>query len=356
MSVYKESAAPGIHRNDGPPRLNSSRCGTDYTPAKSLNQSSSGMPPAITKKSGEKMNQELALRPKQNHVVIQDSHFSARQKEIIKNSICKGVSDEEFEIFLMACVKTQLDPFMHQIYAVKRKSKQADGQWRESMTIQTGIDGYRLIAERSERYAPGPEPTYVHDENGRLLSSTAYIKKQTADGTWHIVSASAYLEEYCQTFLDKNTGEKRPTGMWATMPRTMLAKCAEAQALRKSFPAEMSGVYTKEEMQQADIEDIAPPVSLERTYDLPVIIEDKPKLDARQVSELALILDECEDEYKAWVYAYVSKKFKTADLSGVTADMYERMKDAATKNMQKNYEKLSASSTLSAEELAEVAQ
>lgn len=182
-----------------------------------------------------------------------NAYFTPEQIKIIKNSICKGATDDEFEIFLMACVKTRLDPFMRQIYAVKRKTKKPDGNYGEVMTIQTGIDGYRLIAERTESYAPGPEPTYTYDEKGALLTATSYIKKLTKDGSWHTVSASAHIDEYMQTFNDKNTGEKKPSGMWANMPRTMLAKCAESQALRKAFPAEMSGIYTKEEMDQAEI-------------------------------------------------------------------------------------------------------
>ncbi|CAB4133819.1 bet_lambda, phage recombination protein Bet [uncultured Caudovirales phage] len=253
-------------------------------------------------------------------VAIQQQRFDQKQIDILKNSICKGVSNEEFEVFLMACQKTQLDPFMRQIYAVKRKAKKADGSWGETMTIQTGIDGYRLIAERTERYAPGPEPTYVI-EGGQLVSATSYIKKLTKDGTWHTVSASAYLDEYCQTFPDRQTGEKKPTGMWVNMPKTMLAKCAEAQALRKAFPAEMSGVYTKEEMQQADIEDITPKISLE------------------QASELQMILDECDDKYKVWVYDYIKKQYKTENLAELPLDIYDRMKAAAVKNMEQNYQK-----------------
>ena len=99
------------------------------------------------------MNKVLAIS---NHHEVQASHsnhFTQKQIDILKNSLYKGVSNEEFEIFLMACVKTQLDPFMRQIYAVKRKAKKPDGSWGEAMTIQTGIDGYRLIAERTGRYA-----------------------------------------------------------------------------------------------------------------------------------------------------------------------------------------------------------
>lgn len=260
------------------------------------------------------MNKVMALAHEEAHTPA--LHFNSKQIDILKNSICKGVSNEEFEIFLMACMKTQLDPFMRQIYAVKRKSKKPDGSWGETMTIQTGIDGYRLIAERTERYAPGPEPTYVYDANGNLISATSYIKKQTKDGTWHTVSASAYVDEYMQTFTDKATGEKRPTGMWVTMPKTMLAKCAEAQALRKAFPAEMSGVYTKEEMQQADQSEIIAKITLE------------------QAAELDMILGDCSEKYRNLVMASIKKLYNTTDISELPAEMYQRVKEAAVKNME----------------------
>jgi len=272
------------------------------------------------------MNKVQALATIDESHNIPAQSFTNKQIEILKNSICKGVSNEEFEIFLMACQKTQLDPFMRQIYAVKRKAKKPDGTWGETMTIQTGIDGYRLIAERTGCYAPGPEPTYTQDTQGNLLSASAYIKKQTRDGTWHTVSASAYADEFVQTYTDKSNGEKRPMGMWANMPRTMLAKCAEAQALRKAFPAEMSGVYTKEEMQQADPVDVTPKITLE------------------QASELAMILGDCDDKYKSWVYNYILKTYKTDNLSDLPADIYQRMKDAALKQMEDNYSRQTAES------------
>lgn len=298
------------HNQVSQPRQNLNSRGNNHIPAAVSNQHNS--------KTGDTGMNKIALINSQE-IARNPHHFSQNQIDILRNSICKGVSQDEFEVFLMACVKTQLDPFMKQIYAVKRKSKRPDGTWGESMTIQTGIDGYRLIAERTERYAPGPEPTYSYDNNGNLLSATAFIKKQTKDGTWHSVSASAYIDEYCQTFTDKATGEKKASGMWGNMPRTMLAKCAEAQALRKAFPAEMSGVYTKEEMQQADSIEITPKISLE------------------QAADLQMILDECDISYKNWVFEYIKKSYKTDNLCDLPADIFERMKTAAIKNMEQNH-------------------
>lgn len=309
--LTQTSAAPRRHQNDGPPRLNSSRCGDNHIAAGALKQRESAMnrPPM------------LAVQAEQ-YAVANKPHFNPQQVEILKNSICRGSSDDEFQVFLMACERTKLDPFMKQIYAIQRRSKKHDGSWGQSMTIQTSIDGYRLIAERTERYAPGPEPTYVH-EKGALISATAYIKKMTADGTWHVVSASAYMDEYCQ-----KTREGQPMGMWATMPRTMLAKCAESQALRKAFPAEMSGIYTKEEMQQADVEVVQRAPT--RVVEL---------ISTEQAAELEMILHECDEKYKTWVHDHLKKQYNANNLAEVPLEIYERMRIAAVKNMEQNHAK-----------------
>lgn len=160
------------------------------------------------------------------------NQFSEDQIDLIKNSICKGASNEELQFFIMACQRTGLDPFARQIYSVPRGGQR---------TIQTSVDGFRLIADRSGKYSPGREPTFSYDKHGNLESATAFVMKQTRDGTWHEVSANAHFSEY-------NAGSP----LWKKMPRAMLSKCAECLALRKAFPAEMSGLYGQEEMDQAD--------------------------------------------------------------------------------------------------------
>jgi len=266
---------------------------------------------------------------------IQKNHFNETQIEILKNSICKGASNEEFEVFLMACSKTRLDPFMRQIYPIMRKSKNANGQYTQSMTIQTGIDGYRLIAERTGRYSPGQEPTYMYDNNNKIVSATAYVKKQTKDGHWHTVSASAFLDEYCPVNF-----QGQPTGMWVKMPRTMLAKCAEAQALRKAFPAEMSGIYTKEEMDQADYQDVCLPVTPPQNTDIELKVTPQSevleveKISAYQVVELQNMLDECDKTSQEWFFKALKRQFSIDFLVDIALFNFERIKKVALGLMQ----------------------
>lgn len=155
--------------------------------------------------------------------------------ELLKRTVCVGATDDELRLFLHICKTTGLDPLMKQIYAIKRGS---------TMTYQTSIDGLRLIADRSGNYAPGKESTYVYDDNKQLTSATAYVKKRTPDGVWHEISSCVHMSEYKPTHASR---------FWASMPHVMLAKCAEANALRKAFPAELSDLYTSDEMEQAEI-------------------------------------------------------------------------------------------------------
>lgn len=157
------------------------------------------------------------------------------KKLILIRAICPpDTSEAEFEVFVEICRSTKLNPLFKQIYLIKRGGKASH---------QVSIDGLRLIADRTGLYAPGREPVGTYNAKGELQSVTAFIKKLTPDGTWHEVGATALYSEY-------NTKQ----GLWTKMPFAMTSKCAEAIALRKAFPASMSGLYTADEMAQADVE------------------------------------------------------------------------------------------------------
>jgi len=181
--------------------------------------------------------------------------YDAEKVDLVKDTIARGASDDELMLFLHLAQRSGLDPFSRQIYLIERRAN-VNGEWKTTRQPQTGIDGLRLIADRTDRYAPGREPSYTYDAAGQLLTATAYVKKFVR-GEWHEIAATAHYDEYVQR---KKDGQ--PNQMWGEKPHIMLAKCAEALALRRAFPAEMSGLYTADEIRSgADDLPAAPPAN-----------------------------------------------------------------------------------------------
>lgn len=176
--------------------------------------------------------------------------FTEDQVALIRSQIAPKATPDELQLFLYVCGQTGLNPLVKQIYCIHRNTKNPDtGRWEPKMTIQTSIDGFRVIAQRSGEYGGQSEPEFSYDDKGNLVKAKVIVYKFRGDVRYEAAVGIAYWNEYVQ--MDK---DGKPTGRWASMPHVMLAKVAEAIALRKAFPQDLSGIYTDDEMAQADNE------------------------------------------------------------------------------------------------------
>jgi len=218
--------------------------------------------------------------------------YNAGQLKLIRNTVAKDTTEDEFNMFVEICKRQGLDPFRRQIYALVFNKDKGD---KRQVAFITGIDGYRAIAKRTGTYRPADtEPNFEIDEALKsdwnpegIVKCTTVVHQYGPDGQWYPVVGIAHWKEFAPLYEESNwvpvlddngkpvlqtegkwkgrpKNERKGTGNfkltkdnWRTMPFVMIAKCAEAQALRKGWPEEMGGLMVSEEMDFMQAEEMS---------------------------------------------------------------------------------------------------
>lgn len=208
-----------------------------------------------TEKPKGKKKQAAALLKTEPAAVVQvrEEWPDARIK-LLRDTIAKEASPEEFELALQVIKRTGLDPFARQIYFISRWVKDPNDNWKQKkvMTWQFSIDGFRLISQRTGKYQGMVGPFWCGkdgvwkdvwlDSEPPKAARVGILHKDFTEPLWGVAKFSSYVV---------TNADGIPGPMWKKMPEVMLAKCAESLARRAAFPQELSGLYTDDEMAQA---------------------------------------------------------------------------------------------------------
>ncbi len=191
------------------------------------------------------------IKAEQNISVL--NQYPEEQIDLLRNQIAPGFTDQELAFGLTVARARNLDPFQKQVYFTKRRSF-LSGQWVEKVDVEPTIGGLQAIADRTGELDGEDEPLWCGpdgvwtdvwlDEEHPPVAAKFRVYRKGRSRPFHAV---AKYSEYVQ-----RNKEGKPTAMWLKMPANQLMKCAEAKALRRAFPTELGGIYTQEEMAQAD--------------------------------------------------------------------------------------------------------
>ena len=248
----------------------------------------------------------LAITPGQ-------SGWTDQQMAVIRQIGTQKATKADLDLFLHVCLRTGLDPFLKQIHLVEYGGKP---------TIQTGIDGFRVVARRAADAAQepleyedtqwcGPDGVWadVWLQDGPPAAARATVLR----GGRRFTAVALYSEfvgmkkEYDER-TNKPTGRMVTNSMWSGKPAHMLGKVVEALALRKAFPNDLGGVHAPEELDH-------------RTVQGEVVREERPPAEPGEqlVAAMALVAGAGTREDLAAVWAEFGTVLSVADRARLSA-------------------------------------
>lgn len=190
----------------------------------------------------------------------------AELMNVLRNSLYVGAKDESIKMAVAYCRASGLDIMQKPVHLVPMYDAKAKGM-RD--VVMPGIGLYRTQAARSGAYAGVTEPEFGPDVTETFAEEKGYenkvrpevtvtfpawckviVKRRMPDGQ---IAEFAATERWKENYATSGRDSKQPNAMWTRRPYAQLAKCAEAQALRKAFP-EFGAAPTADEMEGKEID------------------------------------------------------------------------------------------------------
>src|SRR4030095_9749670 len=187
----------------------------------------------------------LAIRDDQDR-------FDQGQIAALKQLGVENASQGDLDLFFYQCKRTGLDPFLRQTHMISRNTfNSRTNAWEVKWTIQTGIDGFRLIGRGAVAKAGetlGMKPTQWTGADGVWVEAWLRPMPPAAARVTIIRNGGEFTAVALYTEYVQRTKKGEPNRIWKERPAGQLEKCAEALAWRKAFPQDLSGLYTEDEM------------------------------------------------------------------------------------------------------------
>ena len=184
-----------------------------------------------------------------SEIAKQETGITATQIDTLVQAgvIPSGVPKPIIEVFMAVCNKTNLSPFLKQIYLVGYHSK-AEGKMIYSNIV--GIDGMRSKGQETNLFAGVDDPKFNLLPDGKF-NTAAQIKISGKDPVSCTVTVYKMVGNmrcpFTKTVLFAEYCPENRKQKWLTMPLNMIAKCAESGALKMAFAVETAGLSIEEE-------------------------------------------------------------------------------------------------------------
>jgi phage recombination protein Bet len=165
------------------------------------------------------------------------------QLALVKRTVANGATEAELKLYLYDCARQGVHPLDRLLHFTKRGGR---------YTPVTSIDLMRIRAAETGEYAGSDDALFDADRLPQKLNEPPSGARVTV---WRLVQGTRCAFTATARWAEYYPGDASGT-MWRKMPHTMLAKCAEALALRKGFPRQLAGLYATEELDQADAKSV----------------------------------------------------------------------------------------------------